>query len=45
MAKQFFGDDWESLTFEELSRERARLAGLVEATPDREKFLKQVIMA
>ena len=41
MAKAFF-EDWETMTTEELHRERGRFAGFVEAIPDRDKFLKQV---
>ena len=43
MAKAFFNDDWETLTPEELSRERARLSGFVEGTPDSNKLLREVI--
>jgi len=42
MAKPFFNEDWEKLTPEELSRDRARLAGFIEATPDKDKLLRQV---
>ena len=42
MAKPFFDAEWEKLTEEELSRERARLSGFIEATPDKDKLLRQV---
>jgi hypothetical protein len=44
MAKPFFPQDWESLTVEELATARARLAGFIEAVPDREKILREVII-
>ena len=42
MAKPFFTEDWEKWTPEELSRARSRLAGFIEATPDKEKLLREV---
>ena len=42
MAKPFFEDNWESSSLEEISRARARLAGFIEATPDKEKLLREV---
>ena len=43
MAKPFFPQDWETLTAEDLATARARLAGFIEAVPDREKVLREVI--
>ena len=43
MAKPFFLQDWETLTAEDLATSRARLAGFIEAVPDREKVLREVI--
>ena len=43
MAKPFFPKDWETLTAEDLATARARLAGFIEAVPDREKVLREVI--
>ena len=42
MAKPFFPKEWETLTVEELATARARLAGFIEAVPDREKILREV---
>lgn len=42
MAKPFFPKDWETLTAEDLATARARLAGFIEAVPDREKVLREV---
>ena len=42
MAKPFFTEDWEKWTHEELSRARSRLAGFIEATPDKDKLLREV---
>jgi hypothetical protein len=39
MAKEFFKDDWEKLSAEEINRTRARMAGFIEATPDSDKLL------
>ncbi|KAK4004426.1 hypothetical protein OUZ56_006159 [Daphnia magna] len=41
MAKPFFPQDWESLTVEELATARAKLAGFIEAVPDREKIIRE----
>jgi len=43
MALPFFPDEWESLLPEELSTARAKLAGFIEAVPDKEKLLREVI--
>ena len=43
MAKPFFPQDWVTLTVEDLATARARLAGFIEAVPDREKVLREVI--
>ena len=43
MAKPFFTEDWEKWTPEELSRARSRLAGFIEATPDKEKLPAQTV--
>nr|CAH0105921.1 unnamed protein product [Daphnia galeata] len=40
-ALAYFFGDWESLTVEELATARARLAGFIEAVPDREKILRE----
>ena len=42
MAKEFFNEQWEKLSKEELSRARARLSGFIEATPDSDKLLREV---
>jgi hypothetical protein len=42
MAKPFFPADWVSLTPEELATARAKLAGFIEALPDKEKILREV---
>jgi len=43
MATPFFPKTWEDFTPEELTTARARLAGFVEAVPDKEKILREVI--
>ena len=43
MAAVFFPENWESFTKEELLTARARLAGFIEATPDKEQILREVI--
>jgi len=43
MATPFFKTEWETLTAEELNTARAKLAGFIEATPDKEKILREVI--
>ena len=45
MAKKFFDNEWEKLTTEELSRARAKLSGFIEATPDKEKLLREVCIS
>ena len=42
MAKPFFDEKWADLSAEELSRARAKLSGFIEATPDKDKLLRQV---
>lgn len=42
MATPFFPDDWHALTAEELTTARARLAGFIEAVPDKERVLREV---
>ena len=42
MAKPFFPEDWESISAEELTTARARLAGFIEAVPDKDKDLREV---
>ncbi len=42
MAVNFFPDNWESMSTEELSSARSRLAGFIEAVPDKDKELKEV---
>lgn len=42
MATPFFPDEWDKLTPEELTTARARLAGFIEAVPDKEKVLREV---
>jgi len=43
MATPFFKTEWETMTAEELNMARAKLAGFIEATPDNEKVLREVI--
>jgi hypothetical protein len=42
MAIPFFPDKWETLAAEELQTARARLAGFIEGTPDKDKTLRDV---
>ena len=42
MATPFFPDEWEALTAEQLATARARLAGFIEAVPDKDKILIEV---
>ena len=43
MAAPFFAANRESLTKEELNTVRAKLVGFIEATPDEERLLQEVI--
>ena len=42
MAKKFFPDEWEKLSKEELVNARARLAGFIESTTEKEKTIRDV---
>ena len=42
MATPFFPDKWDTITAEELTTARARLAGFIEAVPDKDKVLREV---
>ena len=42
MAKKFFEEDWEKLSKEELLTARARLAGFIESTTEKEKTIRDV---
>ena len=42
MAKPYFDENWEKLTKEEMSNARSQLAGFIEATPDKDKLLREV---
>ena len=43
MAAPFFAENWETLSKEELASARARFAGFIEAVPDKDRALKEVI--
>ena len=40
MAQKFFPDDWEKMERDELVRSRSRLLGFMEATPDKDKLIR-----
>ena len=42
MAAPFFADDWQTFSKEELASCRAKLAGFIEAIPDKDKNLREV---
>ena len=43
MATVFFPSTWEALTPEELANSRARLSGFIEAVPEKDKIIREVI--
>jgi len=44
MAVTFFPDNWSDLSKEDLTTCRARLAGFIEAVPEKDKDLKKVFL-